>query len=168
MRRKKQRPGDDQLVHNEAADPVERASALMRLAADGRTDLMDTATAWLSHPDSILRSEAITLLLVFWRLDSAFSAVLELLHADADPDIRSAAATALSRYVEHVPARREDVLTALVYQLTHDDDPITQRTCYEKLLRLILPRGTTPDLPHRFNRELDVDWELLRPWRNAN
>jgi HEAT repeat protein len=138
----------------------------MRLAADGRTDLVDTAIAWLSHPESMLRSEAITMLLVFWRRESAFPKVLELLHHDPDPDIRGAAAGALSRFVEHAPSYRARVLDALFYQLTHDDDPITQRTCYKKLLQHILPKEAVPDIPHRFNRETDVDWELLRPWRS--
>lgn len=168
MRRGKQRPGDEQLVHDESGDPVDRASALMRLAADGRTDLVDTAIAWLSHPESMLRSEAITMLLVFWRRENEFSAVLDLLHQDPDPDVRGAAAGALSTYLNYAPAHRDEVLRALVQQLEQEDDPAAQAGYYEELLRHILPRGTAPKIPHLFDRERDVDWELLRPWRDAS
>jgi hypothetical protein len=166
MRRTKQRPGDEQLVHDESADPVDRASALMRLAADGRTDLVDTAIAWLSHPESMLRSEAITKLLVFWRRENQFSTVLDLLHHDPDPDVRAAAACALSTYIEHAPSHGDEVLRALVHQLEHEDDRAAQACYYEELLRHILPREAVPDIPHLFERERDVDWELLRPWRS--
>jgi hypothetical protein len=166
MRRRKQRPGDEKLVHDETADPVERASALMRLAADGRTDLVDTAIAWLSHPESMLRSEAVTKLLVFWRRENQFSAVLDLLYQDPDPDVRVAAACALSTFIEPVPSHRDEVLRALVHQLEQEDDRAAQACYYEELLRHILPKGTVPDVPHLFDRERDVDWELLRPWRS--
>jgi hypothetical protein len=93
-------------------------------------------------------------------------AVIDLLHHDPDPEVRSAAAHALSTCIDDAPSHQDQVMYALMHQLEHDDDPITQSTCYEELLRHILPREALPRIPHLFNRERDVDWELLRPWRN--
>src|SRR5690606_30150695 len=114
MRLEKQRPGDDCVVHDESADPVDRASALMRLACDGRRDLIPLARRWLGHHDPLLRAEAVNLLLSFWGLDQDVPAALVLLRDDRDPSVRSMAARSLCTYVRYSEALHDDILRALV------------------------------------------------------
>lgn len=163
MRRKKQRPGDEELVHDEGGDVVDRASALSRLAADGRADLIPLVRQWLSHEQPMLRSEAVSKLLVFWELEDDIPAVMAILHDDPDPDVRGAASRALSSFVIGTNRHRDMIVRALVRQLERDDDVITQRSCYEDLLRLL--DRSRPEPPYDFDRDTHVDWELLTPWR---
>lgn len=164
-RRMKQRPGDEELLYDESADSVERASALMRLASDGRTDLVEVARAWLKHADGMLRSEAANMLLSFWRLESELEATIALLHEDAEHDVRSMAAHALSTFLERTQRHRDRILCALVRQLEHDSHWIVQRACYEELLKHLDRERAQTELPYRFVRERDVDWVILAPWR---
>src|SRR5690606_30122003 len=117
--------------------PVDRASALSRLAADGRTDLIPLAREWLSHKHPMLRSEAVGMLLVFWRLEEDVPPVIGVLHDDPDDSVRGAAARALSTFLKRTNHHRDMILRALVRQLERDDDEITQRSCYEQLLNLL-------------------------------
>jgi hypothetical protein len=165
MRRTKQRPGDERLLYDESADEVDRASALLRLAADGRADLVSVAQAWLTHDNVTLRAEGINMLLSFWRRADAVPAALDLLHHDPEPDVRAMAAGALSSFVKITQSDRDHILAELVEQLEREEDPIVQHSLYETLLPHVAP-GADHRLPHHFDRERDVNWELLRPWRS--
>ena len=165
MRRRKQRPGDEQLLHDETANVAERASALLRLAADGRSDLIPVAKAWLEHDDVLLRSEGINMLLSFWRLEEMVPKVVEMLHHDLDSDVRTMAADALSTFVRRTEAQKDYILGEIVAQLEREDDPISQLSIYEALLDHVLPIDQHPKLPYHFNRDTDVNWDLLAPWR---
>jgi HEAT repeat protein len=172
MRRMKARPGDEALIHDEREDWVERSSALMRLLADGRRDLEPVARQWLKSDEPSLASEALGVLLIYWRespriYEYVTHALHQLATADA-PEVRSSAATSLRSYVEREPQFLDEIIPALLRALESDDDEFVQQACYMALLwqidreeALKFPR---PGVYH-FNRDTDVRWDLLAPLR---
>ena len=164
MTTKKQRPGDLVLVCDEFAAPVERASAMMRLAVDGHTEMIELAEQWLSHDSVDLRLEAIRLLIGGWELRDRIPQALHLIRHDPAPAVRATAARALLRYHRRTGESRDLTLRALVDHLRNDEDEVNQQGAYEQLLAELRPNDQLPALPRDFDRERDVDWELLRPW----
>lgn len=150
------------LIHDERSDPVDRAAALGRLAFDHHS-LIWVARDWLFHPQPMLRMEAVLKLILVWQLAEDVPAVIEVLHDDPDPTIRSTAAHMLSVFLKNTGQQRDPIIRALVRQLEHEDDPFTQRACYAEILRHLDPRRVAPDAP--LDREAHVDWELLTRWR---
>lgn len=65
--RSKSTAQDDLLISNPNADPGERASAMMRIAADGIVRLEPEIAALLSDAEPIVRDEAIGILVGWWR-----------------------------------------------------------------------------------------------------
>ncbi|MCG8418725.1 MAG: hypothetical protein MJE77_12370 [Proteobacteria bacterium] len=169
--RRKSRDGDEQLVIDESADPVEREGALGRLLADGRRDYRPLLRQWLAHSNPFFRQAATSKLLIYFRcepnIDEDIACVIALARGDAEPGVRGAAIGALSDYVELTGLHRERILRLFVTVLERDDDCIVQMNCYEELLGHLaaervteLPPQTTP-----FDRNQHVDWSLLSEWR---
>ena len=170
--RKKQHPGDLQLIRDESGNVADRASALYRLAIDclrfgdnDREMLVAFTKEWLSHREPMLRAEAVTLLLRVWELDDQLWVVIDRLHNDEDPSVRSNAALSLSFYLENTQTHRALILSTLVKRLECDEDDIVQGSCYLELLKHLAPELADDEIPFDFDRMRDVDWELLAPWR---
>ncbi|MCG8423428.1 MAG: hypothetical protein MJE77_36475 [Proteobacteria bacterium] len=169
--RRKSREGDEELVIDEAADPVERGSALGRLLADGRREYRPLTRQWLAHSEPVLREAATSKLLIYFRgepdIDEDIARVIALSRGDAEPGVRGAAISALSGYLELTGLHRERILQLFVNRLEYDDDYIVQMACYEELLSHIAPERVTEMPPHTtpFDRDQHVDWSLLSAWR---
>jgi HEAT repeat protein len=172
MRLVKHLPGDEQLIHDESADVVERASAFSRLASDGVRSIRPVAVEWLAHEDPLLRGEAIGKLITYWEEDADVEAGLLMLAGDPAWDVRSSAAYSLGSYLfrsealeNREPKHKRRILAALIRQLETDPDDFVQAACYEALVRALVPGGASPTLSDPFDREREVDWDLLAPWR---
>lgn len=167
MRRRKSTPEDEIIIYDETINPGERASALFRLAVDGFSDMEPLLVKLLSHNARILRGEAIKILLSSWRLPQYLDDAVRMLHHDLDDHVRSDAAYSLAqfaRYSEDGIKQKDFIIKELVQSLMNDDEQFVQETCYEGLLKLLAPERGYVQLPDDFNRERDVDWELLKPW----
>src|SRR5687768_9109542 len=101
MKRRKSTPEDEVLIYDETIDPGERASALFRLAVDGFSDMEPLLVNLLSHSESILRGQAIKILLSGWNLPKYLDYAVRMLHHDPDSDVRSDAAFTLSQFARH-------------------------------------------------------------------
>lgn len=163
MQRYKSSPADDQLVRDPHADSLERASSIARLAFDQLYEFEPVFAALLTDQSSDLREAAIKALLGRWNLPQYLEAGITLLHHDPDWVVRSDAAFALASYVQFTGDQRERVMRELVRCVQHDTDPAVQEQCYSKFLALLNGHSSYNE-PDDFNRDRDVDWELLKPY----
>lgn len=172
MKRMKAKPGDEMLIHDDREDWVERTSALSRLAADGRLDLEPVARQWLDSDDPSLASEALGLLLIYWRTsprvhDYVVRALAHLETAD-DAEVRAAAASSLQFFLKRQPRYLQEIVPALLRALEQDEDESVQEACYEALLDQVAPEEALK-FPRAsiepFDRATDVRWDLLAPLR---
>jgi hypothetical protein len=170
MERRKSRPGDEKLIYDESADPVERAGAIFRLAVDGYPHMERLLTSLLNHSNYMLRSQSIKILLGGWEMAEFSEKALEMLDSDPDWEARSGAAYALSKFAKSGVGKeyKSQIIRALVSSLIKDDDEAVQESCYEELLSLIAPEKGHVELPLLFDRNRDVDWSLLEPYLNAD
>lgn len=164
MQHKKSTPADLQMLDDESADPVERSSAIARLVADGFTDFETTLVALLSHPHFILRGEAIKVLLSAWKLPKYVDTAIKMLRSDPEWSVRTDSAFSLSWFAQRTRQQQERVVKELARCLLHDDDWKVQESCYEQLLNLLGNSKKYLESNRKFNRERDVDWELLKPY----
>lgn len=164
MQRYKSKPEDDKLIYDESADVVERASAISRLTVDGFYEIEPLLVKLLDHESFLLRGEAIKSLLGFWRKSEYIDNAVRLLRTDRDPTVRSDAAFALSRVTLRTGKQREMIVEKLVEGLMQDEDFGVHEECYRGLLQILAPERSLTTIPTYFNRERDVDWELLKPY----
>lgn len=162
--RHKSTPDDDDLAYDESARPVDRAGAVKRLALDGFTEIEPLLAELLHHDNFLLRGQAIKLLLSIWTRSRYIDDGVKMLHSDSEWEVRANAAFALSSFAAYTGEQRERIVRELLVQLLNDEDHAVQRRCYEGLLQLIVPERSQANSPTYFNRERDVDWELLKPY----
>jgi hypothetical protein len=170
VKKKKSKPGDERLIHDENQDWVERASALARLAADGRRDLEPVARGWLRSSDPYLAVDALGMLLTYWcqssRVQDYLATAMEWLEHAGDPFMRTSSARSLASYMSLRQDPRSDILRALLKGLEHDADDTVQEACYEALLEQVAP-GTALERRRSFiepfDRHTHVRWDLLAP-----
>ena len=156
---------------DQAAEPADRAEALMRLAhwEKGQYDRLEpTIVGLLDDASAMVRGGAIKTLLA-WQRDSHVESAIRLLQTDHDEDwtARANAAYALGNYALNTGRSRERIIRALTAALRHDPEWPVQEQCYESLLQLLRPEQTIASNGGEFDRERDVDWELLRPYIGA-
>jgi HEAT repeat protein len=171
MRRRKAHPEDEKLIYDEAADPVERSSAMLRLAVDGFGQMEPLLQELLKHSHEMLRSEAISILLGGWKKATYFEHGVQMLHSDREPQVRSSVALALCQFVsrnEEGTKYRDRVIRELTRALLQDQDGFVRSGCYEEILKLHNPGKFNFDLPDELDLERDVDWSLLKPYLNAD
>lgn len=166
MERRKSKPNDEKLIYDESADMVDRDGAIFRLAVDGYGAMQPLLEQLLIHPQYMLRSRAIKVLLGGWGLSEYFNKAVEMLRSDADYSVRSGAGFALSQYARNFESGRkvkDKIAGELTKSLLEDDDIAVQESSYEELLRVIgQKRPNTKEV--EFNRETEVDWDLLQPY----
>jgi HEAT repeat protein len=172
MQRNKSTPQDKILMLDETANPAERASAIMRLAADKIYDIELDLVHLLNHPSPFIREEAIKVLIGLWGKMDYLGNAVNLLHSDPDWSVRSTAAFSLSQYVRLYNNKiQELIIRELAQQLYKDEDTSVQKICYEEILQILAQeRGWTSkkwtSLPDYFDRDRDVDWEIIKPYLN--
>jgi len=151
------------------ADPAERAQALTRLAhwEKGKyLHLEPTIAGLVRDPSFLVRGAAINTLLG-WGLEQYIDAAIEMLRTDFDDDRtlqRVEAGQALERYTARFGKHRDRVIRALVAGLRRDPSWCVQAACYRSLLRLLAPDRELEEHDREFDRDQDVDWELLRSY----
>ncbi len=167
MIRRKSKEGDEQLIHDESVNVAERASAIFRLAVDGYTEMESYLVQLLDHEDDLLRGESIKVLLGGWKKEKYVDKAIEMLHHDPEYAVRGDTAFSLRQFVtgfENGQKYKERVLKELIKQLQKDENWAAQSSCYEETLKIITGERFGIKLPDDFNRERDVDWNLLQPY----
>lgn len=174
MIRNKSRNGDEKLIYDETSDPVERVAAISRLAVDGYEKMEPFLAKLLRHENYLLRSEAINVLLSGWGEQKYLEDTIRLLHEDPDDTVRNYAARSLGTFTmrfEDGQKHKQRILRELIKQLQNDANFTVQTVCYEEAYKIIKNKRFGVDFskwgPHPsdfFNRDRDVDWELLKPY----
>lgn len=161
---------DWSLLEDQDAPVHERSSAMTRLCADGHSaKLVPQAEAWLEHPQPLLRETAVKLLLLWRGSTQHLPVIFEMLHTDPSWWVRPAIADYLVGEWVFTSETRDDILRHIVQQLEVDEDADAQMGLYRALLKAFIPkRADRPKLPsdaRAWDRDRDVDWSLLGPWR---
>lgn len=169
MNRVKSTLEDEQILADEAADPVERGSSARKLLSDGYFDTAFPILAqWFDHPESTLREDAISLLLGSLGHQKYVGKVIEMLHTDSSDFVRGDAANSLSNFcVDFVEGEKyeEQIIKELLVGLLKDEDSFVQKHCYNGLYKIIKKeRWKLYDEIDYFDRNRDVDWNLLQPY----
>jgi hypothetical protein len=164
--RYKSSPDDDRLIQDENARPLDRAAAMTRLRFDKLYHFEPFFASLLDHAAYVLRGEAIKTLLGMWKRSEYLDAAIQLLRSDPEWETRTDAAFAMTMALGQgviKGSERERVIEELAQALMRDEDDIAQSRYYELLLEILAPerKGAVPDY---FNRERDVDWQLLKPY----
>lgn len=168
MQRRKSTPNDDALLQDDSADPVGRSSAMTHIGIDNLQHFEKTIAGLLNHPNFILRGEAIKVLLGKWEMPKYLNVAVRMLDSDPEWSARADAATAMSTFTIFTKQSRELVLGELIKCLMNDEHSSGQKSCYEEVLKILSPNQDWTSLPNRFDRERDVDWDLLKPYLNKS
>lgn len=167
MIRKKSRPQDELIILDETIDQVERASAASRLASDGfGKNIHPVLDQWLSNSQYILREEAISLLLGGFGFDRYINKAIDLLKNDPEWQVKCTAASALVTYVtysEKAHKYEDKIKSELLKSLLTDANHIVQKRVYEYAYKMITGRSLFLEA-YEFDRNQDVDWNLLQPY----
>lgn len=165
-KRYKSKPEDEVLVYDENADSVDRAGAIFRLSIDGFQEFEPLLAKLLYAESFILRAQAVKSLLSIWTIPQYIDDAVRLLHSDPNWEVRADAAFALASFVKYTGQQRDPVIKELLHQLVNDEDDAVQRRCYKELCELLTADGAS-GIPTYFDRERDVDWELLKPYMDG-
>jgi hypothetical protein len=91
-----------------------------------------------------------------------------MLRTEPEWEARPQAALALKSFVLYsnicTGMQRERIIQELVQALTTDDNEYVQSRCYESLVEILAPERKPITLPDYFDRNRDVDWNLLKPY----
>ena len=167
MIRRKSTESDEQLIYDESVRSVDRVGAISRLAVDGYAEMESLLVKLLDSEDYLLRDQAIRILLGGWGQSKYLEKVIGILHHSSDEFVRMSAANSLGSFVvtfEVGQKHKERVLRELLEQLLNDEDLFAQKRCYEQIVKIIKNQRVGEDLPNLFDRERDVDWNLLQPY----
>lgn len=169
----KSSPADWSLLDDENAPVHERSSAMTNLCADGHSaDLVPHAEQWLKHAQPLLRETGVKLLLLWRGSTEHLPIIFEMLHNDPSWWVRPAIAELLVNEQAFTAETRDEILRHVVRQLEADEDADAQMGIYGALLEALIPkRADRPKLPsdaRGWDRERDVDWSLLAPWRESD
>lgn len=166
MKRVKSTPKDDLILVDESAPPTERESAASRLTFDGFFSLVEPELRkWLSHPNFLLRSKAIIILIGRMGKEAYFKNALEMLHSDKNWSVRCDAAYSLKQFVTNFRVNdqiKENSIKELLSALLSDKEEFVQQSSYKALLELIKNESLKDN--DSFDKENDVDWNLLEPY----
>lgn len=149
-------------------DPDELLSVLYRVPRDPVPALQTALRSLCSHPDPDIREEAIRILGTRWKEQTARPLIIGALESDREPNVRSAAAFALTATSSGLT---RDADTAALRSIVCDDseDLEARAAAYDalRILHLHKLRGSTvwpiPTKRREFNPAVDVDWA----WMNS-
>jgi hypothetical protein len=152
----------ERILLDENEHGVNRAWALLAMRIDGVVRHEALILSWLDSPDVDLRGEALNTL-AKWKGDEYYSLALERALHDPDEWGRKYAANALCRIAIELPRYEDEVLRLLVRMV--ESDELFVAFCAHNYAREIL--GFERQIISRiFDREKDVDWQLLAPYRS--
>jgi hypothetical protein len=151
------------------ADVPDRVEALTRLAYWERgkyNHLESTIVGLLKDPSAMVRGAAIKTLVAGWFLEKYVDEAIAILRNDRDEDwsARADAAFALAQYAIHTGKDRDRIVRELVRTIRTDIDPAVQQRAYEEALRIVAPDRDAYSSPLDFDRDRDVDWDVLLPY----
>lgn len=146
------------------ADPVDRASAISCMRADGVQRHETLLVSFLDHPSPHLRGESIAALLAWGRREFLSIAYDEMANED-EPGIRVMMASSLASWAMTHPRDKRESLARLAERMRIDPDEwVVERIYVRVRMVLELPRLRSRD---DFDRERDVDWAALAPYLDA-
>src|SRR5262249_16163638 len=120
--------------------------------------------ALLSHPEEMLRAEAILALVSWWQMDEYVPRAIEMLGQDASEFVRSDAALALSQFARFTGRAELAIARALARAVKNDPEPFVVRSAYEAIREILDPDFNASTIPDPIDRTKHVDWDLLRPY----
>ncbi len=167
MKRIKSTQNDEIVLRNESVPPADRVSAATVLASDGfGREIFPVLEEWLNHSHFLLRGEAIWMILSGFGHQKYVQKAIQMLHQDSNWSVRKYASLALSDFSkEYIAGKKyeEQIIEQLLISLLNDEDEFVQRDSYKGLYKLITDNVLTFD-KDSFDRNRDVDWNLLRPY----
>jgi hypothetical protein len=162
-------PDDLSALTDKNAEPAQRVRALSRLAhwERGKYDHMEpTIASLLDDSNPMVRGAAIKTLVAGWQrgryVDRAIAMLLTI-REDEWSNERSDAGFALAQFAQITGKESDRIIRALIQALRTDPDDLVQQSCYKEILGLLAPDRAAPD-GYEFDRERDVDWDLLKPY----
>lgn len=171
MTRYKSTPEDEQLVRDDSADPLERETSIKRLAYDQIYEMEATFARLIKDSSPYVKGAALNALLAYWKKSQYIDDAICVLRQDESPTSREKAAFALSQFLNRNDAAKDyekRIVSELVRALTHDDDFGVQEVCYQEIVKRLAPDRKVVSHAMYFNRERDVDWELLKPYLDSS
>jgi hypothetical protein len=166
--RYKSTPHDDIIARDENADPIDREAAIGKLTFDQLYEFEPLFASLLDHASHYLRGKCIYSLVARWNKVEYLEKAIQMLHAEPEWEARQQISHALKSFVLYsnicTPAQRERIIRELVHSLNSDEDAFAQRECYRNLVEILAPERKPISLPDYFDRNRDVDWNLLKPY----
>lgn len=169
MKRVKSTPEDEKILLDENADLAGRSSSAKKLLSDGYGEIViPVLEEWLYNQESSLREDAVSLLLASLGHEKHVEKAIEMLHNDPDETVRSNAARGLTLFcVNFIEGEKyeERIVKELLITLLQNDDTFVLQDCYKGLHVIIKKeKWKYSDEKDLFNRNQDVDWNLLQPY----
>jgi len=167
MKRVKSTPQDEIILADENANPVERSSSATKLLSDGYGKVVvPVLEQWFEHRESILREDAVSLLLASLGHEKYVDKAIKILHSDTDYVVRHDAARGLAKFcVDFIEGKKYEnqINKELLLALVQDNEPYVQKECYKGLCRIITGKNLKED-KDSFDLNQDVNWNLLQPY----
>ena len=142
----------------------EIADAVSEFGIDNFIETRSDVEKLLDYPDPIVRYNSISALVFEWGGTDRVDRLIEILHADRDPDCRRVAAGALGsqfRATRNVAIARH--LSNIAANKTEEDS--VRISAYAGLLDVIgVPRTERPWLDEMSLQ--DINWDVVEKWKN--
>lgn len=171
MTRVKSTDKDEIILRDEKASPAERISAATVLASDGfGREIFPVLEKWLNHSHFLLRGEAVWMILSGFGHQKYVEKAIQMLHHDENWSVRQYASLALAEFSkDYIEGRKylERIIKELLISLLNDQDEFVQRDSYKGLYKLIKSENEFSN-KNEFNKNRDVDWNLLQPYLDKN
>ena len=160
-------PEHERDLTDESADPWARHSAIGAVTFDRRYEFEPVLREYVDHPNPIVRAAATRRLLAMWEREDLVDRAIEMALSDPDEYVRGEVVTGLGyvgTYGGVKPGTIDRVARALIRVMMTEEDWVEQVSAYNSLYSLLMGRRAPmrPDEP--FDRDRDVDWEMLGPY----
>lgn len=148
----------------ESEDPTEILEGINNLPRDPMSEIIPRLIDLTAHPDEDVREESIRMLFTRWKLYAHERLLLECMHSDPSPLVRSASVIGFAS-LGTVETRRERTVILLEIFLSREQPLVVREAAYDGLVILWRKQseGKWPfRLPAReFDLEKDVDWAWI-------
>ncbi len=145
-------------------DPEDLIEALTRLALGDREATSDALQPLLEHDDANVREEALRVLGVQWKLQSAHPSAIRAFLSDPAHNVRELAAYAIAATasLKSLPGDVKILSEVLGDSGTNVD---VRSAAYDALL-IIDRRAAFPTMRRAFDPRLDIDWSWIADLRS--
>jgi hypothetical protein len=158
---------DEALLFDESADVVQRKIALGKIAKSRWERLEPEIAALLSHPEEMLRCEAILALVSWWEMDEYIPRAMQMMASDASEFARSHAALALGQFARFTGRLELQIVRALARAVRDDPDEGVVYNAYSEIREILDPDFKTSTIPDPIDKTKHVDWDLLRSYLDS-